>query len=144
MGVINETRKIKAFAKNEAIDYIFMQKVLKSIAPKHTDILRILGELQLSKSSSTSNSIGGDTTSTNSNPKTNGNEKYVTYTEWKTQCFNKMLTSKETEFKSMMKELIDHKIIELRKDSSVGRDYVYIPASRAKVQEILTKISSKS
>lgn len=34
--------------------------------------------------------------------------------------------SKATEFKSMMKELIDHKSIEFASDRSVGKDYTFV------------------
>lgn len=121
---------MKTFAQKEAIDYAFMEKVLKSIAPKHTAILKMLGDLQLSKNTqgNTSNSDRYD---------------FVSYTEWKKMCFEALLVNKETELKHMLKELTDHRIIELRTDRSAGRDYVCIPTTRDKVREIVKKLKSK-
>lgn len=120
---------MKSFAKKEMIDYVFMEKVLKSIAPKHTEILKRLGELQLSKSGDAS--ISGD------------KYDFVDYIEWKQKCFRQMIVTKESEFKKMMSELIDHKIIELKSDNVAGKDFVCIPTTRSKVKEILSKLKCK-
>jgi hypothetical protein len=131
MTISNETNKAKTFAKTETIDYVFMEKVLKSIAPKHTEILKRLGILQLSKAS------------TRNGDNTNAKYDYVSYTEWRQKCFGEMVVTKEADLKKMMSELIDHRIIELRTDHEAGRDFLCIPTTRNKVKEIVNKLHCK-
>jgi hypothetical protein len=54
-----------------------------------------------------------------------------------------MVYSKENEFKSMMHELINHRMIVHREDISVEKDYICIPANRIKVREIFKKDCEK-
>ena len=128
--VTEESRKIKAIHQNEALDFIFMQKVLKSLAPKFEQILKILGKLQLSKFEE------GESGGGNSNQFSH----FVDYKEWKSKCFDKIITNKEGELKNMMKELIDHKMIERRVDESEGKEYIRIPASKQKVKQVLKSL----
>ena len=129
MIIPKETHKTKTFAQKEAIDYVFMEKVLESIAPKHTESLKCLAKLQLSKQGN-SDILG---------------EKYdyVEYSEWKLRCFEDLVVNKEQELKKVMGELIDHRVIEKRTDASAGKDYICIPTTRKKVQDILNNLNDK-
>jgi hypothetical protein len=121
----HDTRKMKATQK-QVLDYVFMKKVLDSIAPKHTDILKALGNLQISKGKE-DNSSGGFA--------------YVDYNEWRSQCFKTlMIVSKEAEFISMVNELRDHSMVRLKHDGVLKKDFVCIPATNKKVIEIMKSL----
>ncbi len=144
--VSDESRKIKAIHQNEALDFIFMQKVLKSLAPKYEQILKILGNLQLSNVTDSGGVTGSVSSNNNSNSNNNNNTKaqgFVDYKEWKKKCFENIVTNKEGELKNMMKELIDHKMIERKVDESEGKEYIRIPASKHKVRQILKSMEKK-
>jgi len=124
-GISEETRKIKA-TQRQVQDFVFMQKVLKSIAPKHSGILKVLAKLQLAK--------GKENASL-------GDYEYVRFSEWKNLCFTEsFIVNKDAEFSSMVKELSDHNMIQIESDANAGLDYVCIPTSKAKVQEILKSL----
>mmetsp|Transcript_2641 Transcript_2641/g.3802 ORF Transcript_2641/g.3802 Transcript_2641/m.3802 type:complete len:107 (+) Transcript_2641:579-899(+) len=106
-----------------------MEKVLRSLAPRHEEVFRILAELQISN-------IEGGTSISNTGEK----DVFIDYKDWWEACSKKMAVSKETEFKSMIKELTDHKMIEFMADGSVGKSYIRIPASVAKIQDLLKQM----
>lgn len=107
-----------------------MEKVLESIAIKHTSALLRLCELQLSKSGQ------GVKCS---------NEKYdfVDFSEWKAKCFESLVINNESELRKVMTELIDHKVIELRTDRTAGKDHLFIPTTRNKLREMLRKMKAE-
>jgi len=127
-GINDETRKIKA-TQRQVLDYVFIQKVLKSIAPKHTEIIKELCKLQISKGK-------GDTYSSI------GKNSYiwVNFNEWNSVCKNKMIATKADEFRSMVRELKDHGMIEYRDENSEGNSFVCIPTNMAKVLDILRSL----
>lgn len=103
-----------------------MQKVLKSVAPKHTDILKILATMQINEGQR--HSFFGE------------EYEYVRLDQWQNKCFKDFQVSKSSEFQSMVKELSDHNMIQIRQDFNAGIDFVCIPTSKSKVQEILKSL----
>jgi len=102
---------------------VFMKKVLKSVAPKHTAILKELAKIQLASGKPNSSL---------------GTFEYVNLKEWKQICFGTaFIVTKDSEFDSMFKELCDHHMVQRIDDTSVGITYVCIPTKKDKVQEIL-------
>lgn len=102
---------------------MFMKKVLKSVAPKHTDILKELAKLQLAS--------GKPNVSL-------GSFEYVNLKDWKHICCSTaFIVSKDSEFDSMLRELCDHHMVQRIDDISVGITYVCIPTKKDKVREIL-------
>ncbi|KAL7552718.1 hypothetical protein ACHAWF_015950 [Thalassiosira exigua] len=80
-------------------------KVLVYLAPKHTVVLQSLASLQLSSSSQS-----------------------VSYQMLRGECARKMLTVSDSVLRSIMKELLDHKIMGLRKDDE-GIEQIFVPLS---------------
>lgn len=112
--------------QKQVLDYVFMKKVLDSIAPKHTDILKALGSLQISKGKE-DNTAGGFA--------------YVDFSEWKSHCFKTlMIVSKVPEFLSMVSELRDHGMVRLKHDGVQKKDFACIPATNKKVVEIMKSL----
>lgn len=126
-SITDEARRIKSTQK-QILDYVFMKKVLDSIAPKHTDILKALANLQIEKGKE-DNASGGFA--------------YVEYSEWKSKCIKTlMIVSKDPEFFSMFNELRDHGMIRLKHDGVLKKDFVCIPTTKNKVHEILKSLES--
>ena len=102
---------------------MFMKKLLKSVAPKHTAILKELAKMQL----------------TSGEPNISlGSFEYVDLKDWKHICFDTaFIVSKNSEFDSMLRELCDHHMVQRIDDTSVGITYVCIPTKKDKVREIL-------
>lgn len=102
---------------------MFMKKVLKSVAPKHTAILKELAKMQLS-SGKPNISLGSF--------------EYVDLKEWREICFDTaFIVTKSSEFDSMLRELCDHHMVQRIDDTFAGITYVCIPTKKDKVVEIL-------
>eukprot|EP00571_Detonula_confervacea_P007930 CAMPEP_0172313678 /NCGR_PEP_ID=MMETSP1058-20130122/20750_1 /TAXON_ID=83371 /ORGANISM="Detonula confervacea, Strain CCMP 353" /LENGTH=1016 /DNA_ID=CAMNT_0013027375 /DNA_START=84 /DNA_END=3134 /DNA_ORIENTATION=+ len=87
-------------------------KVLAYLAPKHTQVLQVLANLQLSSSSYT-----------------------VSYSAFRDACITKMLTSSDTNLRNILKELFDHNIVASEKDEK-GSELIFVP-SRVPIHDIL-------
>ncbi len=112
--------------QKQVLDFVFMQKVLKSLAPKHSQILKVLADMQISVGTGT----GG---------RDRGRDfEYVSYKDWKSKCFDKMIVKGEGEMRSILNELCDHGMIRLHNQNQ--REYIYIPTSNSKVEEILQRL----
>ena len=109
-GAIDCTRKLKQIQKIN-LDFIARaDAVLKSLAPRHTEILQTLAKIQLEE-----------------------DDFIVSFAKWKKNC---PFTS-EKDLRSMTRELTDHKIIILKKHHETGKDIVMIPANQDKLKEII-------
>lgn len=122
VGIVEEARQMKA-SERQTLDFVFMKKVLKSLAPKHTAILKVLARMQLEEGKNT--------------PSLCGQYECVHLRVWKRKCFDNMDVSQSAEFQSMVKELSDHNMIQIQTDETAGHDFVCIPTKRAKVIEIM-------
>lgn len=123
MGINEESRKMKTTEK-QVLDFVFMKKVLKSVAPKHTAILKVLANMQLEHGKE--------------HASLKRKHDFVLYKKWKNKCFNEsFVVTKSDEFQSMVKELSDHNMIYIEADVKAGIDYVCIPTNKSQVQEIL-------
>jgi len=80
-------------------------KVLAYLAPRHTEVLQLLASMQLKSASKT-----------------------VPYGSWMNECLKKMLTASDTNLRTIMKELFDHKMIGSDKDSE-GIEQIFVPSS---------------
>ena len=125
IGIAEQSRKAKV-TEIQNLDFVFMQKVLKSVAPKHTDIIKVLAKMQLED--------GGKY------PTLSVDHDYVRLDKWQNKCFQNYDVSKTSEFQSMVKELSDHNMIQIKSVYSIGADFVCIPTSKAKVKEILKSL----
>ena len=103
-----KSKKIKTKYKSTASSAL---AVLQCIAPRHTEVLQVLARLQNASSS-----------------------KPTSYSTLKEECVKKMLTTSDTGLRSMLRELIDHKIVVVSED----RDPVYYIPHHFPLQEILT------
>ena len=79
-------------------------KVLAYLAPRHTEVLQLLADLQLSRSGS------------------------ISYHTLRDECVRKMLTATDSNLRTIMKELFDHKIIGSEKDDN-GVEQIFIPSA---------------
>ena len=131
-GVVDKTRKIKT-TQGKGIDTAFMDRVLESIAPLHTEILQELAKLQLEVGKKKDSGVPSKSSSSQSSL-----PDFVEYATWKEKCSKGMLISKETDLRNMMKELIDHGMIELKKNEKTYEEMVCIPVgNKGKLKEIL-------
>ena len=91
--------------------------VLTSLAPRHTEVLKVLAELQL-----IAIARGAD-------------NEWVNYIDLKGQCNHKCVVSQEQQLRSFLKELIDQGMVERR---GMGSSQMYrIPYASEKLKEIL-------
>jgi hypothetical protein len=103
-----------------------MERVIRSIAPRHAEIVHQLAEMQLEKASQTGT-----------------NASFVEYKALKKTCTEKMIISKESEFQSMIKELMDHGIVECKNDDKTYKDLVGIPIDKSQLRDILDFTKAK-
>jgi origin recognition complex subunit 2 len=117
VGVLEDhpkTNKLrKAHVPVNEMDDVNMLNVLTSLSPRHTEVLTVLATLQLE------------------------NSKPVDHTAILQNCKHKMIVSNDTTLRSYIAELVDHEIVETGKDSTTGREWLRIPLSREKLQEII-------
>ena len=111
---MHDSKSIKTKTKLN-IQFGSMIKVLQSLAPRHTSALMAQAKLQL---------ISSDT-------------HMVPYDEWKEKCYEEMIVTKEGELQSIMRELVDHGILEVKTTSSSRS--MHIPLNRSQLKEILRK-----
>lgn len=108
--------------QKQVLDYVFMQKVLKSLAPKHAQTLKILAELQISQGKVDKRAEGYE---------------YVNKRDFKRKCNDEMISKSDAQMQSILNELCDHGMIRWNHDYTAQQEYVCIPTSRRKVKEIL-------
>lgn len=126
-GIKENFKSIKT-VQRESVNFVFMKKVLKSLASKHTTIFNELAKMQLSEGKP--------------NRKL-GEYDYVNFEEWKHVCLKKaFIVMSESSFDVMMRELIDHHIIQKYEDFSAKITYVCIPTKKENVQEIVNSLNS--
>jgi hypothetical protein len=106
-----------------------MERVIRSIAPRHAEILHQLAEMQIEKSSKE------DLSSANNQP--SFAMDYVEYKLWKKKCVEKMIISKESDLQNMMRELVDHGILECKNDEKTCKDLVGIPIGKGQLRDLL-------
>jgi len=114
---------------------IFIERVIRSIAPRHAEIVHHLAEMQLEK-------VQANGTS-NTSIQTMIHQTYVEYKALKKLCTEKMIINKETEFQSMIKELVDHGIVECKNDDKTYKDIVGIPLEKNQLKEVLEYTKAK-
>ena len=115
--VMSERKSVKTKKKLQ-VQFGSMIKVLQSLAPRHTRALMIQAKLQLSATSSDVNNL-------------------VPYDEWKDRCYQEMVVTKEGELQAIMRELVDHGIIEVK--MTPGSRFMHIPLTRSQLKDILRK-----
>jgi len=92
--------------------------VLESLAKKHDDVMKTLAMI-ISEKSYNYTDIG------------------VPYKTFFDACIEQMLIKSDSELRDVLGELVDHKIVELRRDDA-GTEYVGIPFSHENIEEILS------
>ena len=100
--------------QGDEMEDVNMLNVLTSLSPRHTEVLKVLATLQLE------------------------NSKPVDHAAIFQNCKHKMIVSNDTTLRGYITELVDHEIVENGKDSATGREWLRIPLSREKLQEIMT------
>jgi len=103
-----ETRQMKIQQK-QVLDYEFMQKVLKSLAPKHAQTLETLAQMQISEGKV--------------NKKTEGYD-YVNKKDFNRKCNSKMITKSGAQLQSILDELCDHGMIRWTTDNTTQQEYL--------------------
>jgi hypothetical protein len=125
---IKENFKTIKTVQRESVNFVFMKKVLKSLASRHTTIFNELAKMQLSEGKP--------------NRKL-GEYDYVNFEEWKHICLNKaFIVISESSFDVMTRELIDHHVIQKYEDFAAKITYVCIPTKKENVQEIVNSLNS--
>jgi len=104
-----------------------MERVIRSIAPRHAEIVHTLAEMQIDKLVSLQQTAAKKNTS---NGFSQHNTFSVEYKALKEKCTEKMIIHKETEFQSMINELVDHGIVECKNNDKTNKDIVGIPQKR--------------
>lgn len=111
----DEVRKKTAKLKNQELDHADRAlEVLKNLAPRHAEVVQILARLQLAQS------------------KTDG---WIDYLVFRTECKSICAISKDSQLRSFLVELNDHRLIISKKEA--GAELVRVPYSEAKLHEIL-------
>jgi origin recognition complex subunit 2 len=87
--------------------------VLKSLSPRHTEVIKVLATLQ------------------------SENQKPVDHKALLQNCKHKMIVSNDTALRGYLTELVDHAFVETGKDATTGSEWLRIPLSREKIQEIM-------
>uniref|UniRef100_A0A7S3QE25 Origin recognition complex subunit 2 winged-helix domain-containing protein n=2 Tax=Chaetoceros debilis TaxID=122233 RepID=A0A7S3QE25_9STRA len=108
--------------QKQVLDYEFMQKVLKSLAPKHAQTLETLAQMQISEGKVKKKTEGYD---------------YVNKKDFNRKCNSKMITKSGAQLQSILDELCDHGMIRWTTDYTTQQESLCIPTSRKKVPEIL-------
>ena len=106
------------------LDFRFMQKTLRSLAPRHTEVLKAFAQLQLNiirKSKSIKWAHSNDC---------------VQYKEFKEKFVKEMIHSSDTDLKDIMIELRDHGII-VKKVDHDKEDIVSIPTTRSNIKLVI-------
>jgi origin recognition complex subunit 2 len=116
-----ETRQMKVKQK-QVLDYEFMQKVLKSLAPRHAQTLKMLAQMQISQGKV--------------NKRAEGYE-YVNKKDFDRKRKDEMITKTDAQMQSILNELCDHGMIRWTTDYTTQQESLCIPTSKEKVQEIL-------
>ena len=109
-------RKSVRTNKKLQVQFGSMIKVLQSLAPRHTRALMIQAKLQLNTC------LDGT---------------IVPYEEWKDKCYQEMVVTKEGELQLIMRELVDHGIIEVK--TTPGSRFIHIPLTKSQLKDILRK-----
>lgn len=116
-SVTDTNRKLKS-SHNHGTDTAFLERVIRSLAPRHAEIVHQLAEMQLDQTSQT------------------GSLAFVEYKALKKLCTEKMIINKESEFQSMIKELMDHGIVQCKIEEKTYKDLLGIPFNRSQMREI--------
>jgi origin recognition complex subunit 2 len=117
-----DVRKKTAKLKNQELDHADRAlEVLKNLAPRHAEVVQILARLQLGQSQ-----IDG----------------WIDYSAFRGECKTKCAISKDSQLRSFLVELNDHRLIISKKDN--GTELVRVPYSEAKLHEILAYNRNKA
>jgi len=125
--ITDETRKVKEERRDE-LDLHFMQKTLSSLAPRHTEVLKVLAQLQIAKARGSQKSTKKSCFDC------------VQYKLLKENCVKEMVLSSDTDLKNIMNELLDHGMVVKQFDAD-NEEIVSIPTTKSKILEILNLIS---
>ena len=118
----DDVRKKTAKLKNQELDHADRAlEVLKNLAPRHAEVVQILARLQLGQS------------------QTDG---WIDYLVFRGECKTKCAISKDSQLRSFLVELNDHRLIISKKDN--GTELVRVPYSEAKLHEILAYNRNKA
>ncbi len=104
-----------------------MQKVLKSLAPKHAQTLETLAQMQLSQGKAITNA--------------EGHYDYVNKKDFDKKYIAKMI-SPGSQMQSILDELCDHGMISWTTNYATQQESLCIPTSRKNVQEILHSLQN--
>jgi hypothetical protein len=107
----NRSRKSK-FPVDDLEDANFWN-VLKSLSPRHTEVIKVLATLQ------------------------SENQKPVDHKALLQNCKHKMIVSNDTALRGYLTELVDHAFVETGKITTTGSEWLRIPLSQEKIQEIM-------
>lgn len=117
VGALEDRPKTKKSRKTQVpvdeMEDANILNVLTSLSPRHTEVVKVLATLQLE------------------------NSKPVDHAAILQNCKHKMIVSNDTTLRGYITELVDHEIVETGKDTTTGREWLRIPHSREKLQEII-------
>lgn len=107
---------IKSNRRMEEQQEARVMEVLKTIAPRHGEILKVLARLQWEQMDK-------------------HNKKWVAYSPFWDECRKCLVVSKESQLLPLLNELKDHRLVTTKREN--GSEFLSIPYSNEKLREIL-------
>mmetsp|Transcript_14560 Transcript_14560/g.42654 ORF Transcript_14560/g.42654 Transcript_14560/m.42654 type:complete len:641 (-) Transcript_14560:261-2183(-) len=134
LGAAPMARKVR-FGSSRT-DHSGILKVLSAIAPRHTECLQVLASLQRgTRGRHALDSVGNERSK--AKYPSNDREAGVTYKEWMGRCVKEMKAKSDHALREMLRELMDHGVVEKDRDFELETEMVRIPFSDVVLSLIL-------